>query len=100
MEFQLLSNDPASNARAGLLRTDHGDIPTPVFMPVGTLGAVKAVHPRELKNDLQAPIMLSNTYHLYLRPGMEVIEHAGGGAGVAVQQRRQVQLLGWTHFDR
>ena len=78
MEFQLLSNDPASNARAGLLRTDHGDIPTPVFMPVGTLGAVKAVHPRELKNDLQAPIMLSNTYHLYLRPGMEVIEHAGG----------------------
>ena len=53
-------------------------IPTPVFMPVGTLGAVKAVHPRELRNDLNAPIMLSNTYHLYLRPGMEVIEHAGG----------------------
>ncbi len=78
MEFQLLANDPASKARAGLLRTDHGDVPTPVFMPVGTLGAVKAVHPRELRDDLHAPIMLSNTYHLYLRPGMEVIEHAGG----------------------
>jgi queuine tRNA-ribosyltransferase len=62
----------------GTLHTDHGPIPTPVFMPVGTLGAVKAVHPRELRNDLDAPIMLSNTYHLYLRPGVEVLEHAGG----------------------
>ena len=78
MHFDLLANDPASNARAGVLHTDHGDIPTPVFMPVGTLGAVKAVHPRELRNALDAPIMLSNTYHLYLRPGMEVLEHAGG----------------------
>jgi len=78
MHFDLLANDPHSSARAGVLHTAHGDIPTPVFMPVGTLGAVKAVHPRELKNDLDAPIMLSNTYHLYLRPGTEVLEHAGG----------------------
>ena len=78
MRFQLLHNDPGSNARAGELHTDHGIIPTPVFMPVGTLGAVKAIHPRELRNDLDAPIMLSNTYHLYLRPGIGVIENAGG----------------------
>ncbi len=78
MRFKLLHNDPASNARAGELHTDHGIVPTPVFMPVGTLGAVKAIHPRELRNDLDAPIMLSNTYHLYLRPGIGVIENAGG----------------------
>ena len=78
MHFDLIANDPHSSARAGVLHTPHGPIPTPVFMPVGTLGAVKAVHPRELKNDLDAPIMLSNTYHLYLRPGTEVLEHAGG----------------------
>ena len=78
MQFKLLHNDPGSAARAGELHTDHGSIPTPVFMPVGTLGAVKAIHPRELRNDLQAPIMLSNTYHLYLRPGTGVIENAGG----------------------
>ena len=78
MHFDLLTTDPSSNARAGVLHTAHGDIPTPVFMPVGTLGAVKAVHPREVKRDLNAPIMLSNTYHLYLRPGTEVLQHAGG----------------------
>jgi len=78
MEFALSSIDPASHARAGELRTDHGTVPTPAFMPVGTLGAVKAVHPRELRDDLDAPIMLANTYHLYLRPGIEVLEHAGG----------------------
>ncbi len=78
MHFDLIANDPHSAARAGVLHTPHGAIPTPVFMPVGTLGAVKAVHPRELKSDLDAPIMLSNTYHLYLRPGTEVLEHAGG----------------------
>lgn len=78
MSFTLLATDPASQARAGELCTDHGTIPTPVFMPVGTLGAVKAVHPRELREDLDAPIMLGNTYHLYLRPGTEVLEHAGG----------------------
>ncbi|MFN3875474.1 MAG: tRNA guanosine(34) transglycosylase Tgt [Flavobacteriales bacterium] len=78
MRFDLLANDPHSSARAGMLHTGHGSIPTPVFMPVGTLGAVKAVHPLELKRDLDAPIMLGNTYHLYLRPGTEVLEHAGG----------------------
>ncbi|MBK8341791.1 MAG: tRNA guanosine(34) transglycosylase Tgt [Flavobacteriales bacterium] len=78
MHFDLLRTDAASKARAGLLHTDHGPIPTPVFMPVGTLGAVKAVHPRELRQDLDAPIMLSNTYHLYLRPGTAVLEGAGG----------------------
>ena len=78
MHFDLITVDAHSSARAGVLHTPHGPIPTPVFMPVGTLGAVKAVHPRELKNDLDAPIMLSNTYHLYLRPGTEVLEHAGG----------------------
>ena len=78
MRFEQLANDPRSSARAGVLHAPHGAIPTPVFMPVGTLGAVKAVHPRELKDDLDAPIMLSNTYHLYLRPGTEVLEHAGG----------------------
>ncbi|MBS1583442.1 MAG: tRNA guanosine(34) transglycosylase Tgt [Bacteroidetes bacterium] len=78
MDFTLLTTDPKSKARAGELHTGHGTVPTPVFMPVGTLGAVKAVHVRELRNDVGALIMLSNTYHLYLRPGTEVLEHAGG----------------------
>jgi queuine tRNA-ribosyltransferase len=78
MEFTLLKTDPKSKARAGELITGHGVVPTPIFMPVGTLGGVKAVHMRELRNDVKASIMLSNTYHLYLRPGTEVIEHAGG----------------------
>ncbi len=78
MRFLLEKNDPASHARAGELRTAHGVVPTPVFMPVGTLGAVKAVHPRELRDDLGSPMMLSNTYHLYLRPGADVLEKAGG----------------------
>lgn len=78
MEFKLLNTDPRSKARAGELHTAHGVVPTPIFMPVGTLGGVKAVHMRELRDDVKASIMLSNTYHLYLRPGMEVIEHAGG----------------------
>lgn len=78
MKFNLLTTDPNSKARAGELHTAHGVVPTPIFMPVGTLGAVKAVHMRELKEDVKASIMLSNTYHLYLRPGTEVLEHAGG----------------------
>jgi len=78
MEFKLLTTDPKSKARAGELHTAHGVVPTPIFMPVGTLGGVKAVHVRELKQDVKASIMLSNTYHLYLRPGTEVLEHAGG----------------------
>ncbi|MFA7409768.1 MAG: tRNA guanosine(34) transglycosylase Tgt [Bacteroidales bacterium] len=78
MEFQIESIDPASHARAGKFRTGHGEVPTPVFMPVGTGGTVKAVHQRELKSDIDAPIILSNTYHLYLRPGTDVLKAAGG----------------------
>ena len=78
MKFTLLNTDQHSQARAGLLETDHGTIETPMFMPVGTAGTVKAVHQRELKNDIGAQIILGNTYHLYLRPGLEVIEAAGG----------------------
>ncbi len=78
MKFVLQHTDFKSNARAGLLATDHGDILTPIFMPVGTLGTVKGVHLTELKQDVGAQITLANTYHLYLRPGIDVIEKAGG----------------------
>ena len=78
MFFSIQSKDPQSKARTGVLTTDHGSIKTPVFMPVGTAGTVKAVHQRELENDIQAQIILGNTYHLYLRPGLKVIEKAGG----------------------
>ena len=78
MTFDIQHNDPASKARAGILQTDHGQIQTPIFMPVGTAGSVKAVHQRELKEDINAQIILGNTYHLYLRPGLEIIEKAGG----------------------
>ena len=78
MTFELQYTDAKSNARAGLITTDHGQIQTPIFMPVGTLGTVKGVHLTELKEDIEAQIILGNTYHLYLRPGLEVIEKAGG----------------------
>ncbi len=78
MKFTLLHSDSQTKARAGLLETAHGVIETPIFMPVGTAGTVKAVHQRELKNDIQAQIILGNTYHLYLRPGTSVLEAAGG----------------------
>ncbi len=78
MKFELKTTDPNSRARTGLISTDHGEIPTPIFMPVGTAGSVKAVHQRELKNDIDAKIILGNTYHLYLRPGLDVLENAGG----------------------
>ena len=78
MEFKLEAQDTKSKARAGVLSTAHGDIPTPIFMPVGTAGTVKAVHTRELKEDIDAKIILGNTYHLYLRPGLDVLEKAGG----------------------
>ena len=78
MKFELQYTDPKSNARAGLITTDHGQIETPIFMPVGTLGTVKGVHLHELKNDIKAQIILGNTYHLYLRPGLDIIEGAGG----------------------
>ena len=70
MKFSLKAQDPLSKARAGEITTDHGTIQTPIFMPVGTAGTVKAVHQHELKNDIKAQIILGNTYHLYLRPGL------------------------------
>ena len=78
MRFNLEKTCPGSSARAGEITTDHGKIKTPIFMPVGTAGAVKAVHIKELKEDVKAQIILGNTYHLYLRPGLDVIKNAGG----------------------
>ncbi len=78
MEFKLEGNDPGSKARAGEITTDHGKIQTPIFMPVGTAGTVKGVHQRELKDDIKAEIILGNTYHLYLRPGLDILKTAGG----------------------
>ncbi len=78
MNFELIAVSANSRARAGVLTTDHGKIETPIFMPVGTAGTVKGVHTRDLKEDIKAQIILGNTYHLYLRPGMDVIERAGG----------------------
>ena len=78
MKFNLIKKDKHSNARMGLIKTAHGNIETPIFMPVGTLGTVKAVHNHELINDTLAQIILSNTYHLYLRPGLDIIRDAGG----------------------
>ena len=78
LQFQLEHTDYITKARAGKITTDHGEILTPIFMPVGTVGSVKAVNQQQLKNDVKAQIILGNTYHLYLRPGIEVLEAAGG----------------------
>ena len=78
MKFEIKHTAPATQARAGVLTTAHGDIPTPIFMPVGTVGSVKGVHQRELAQDIDAKIILGNTYHLYLRPGTDILEKAGG----------------------
>jgi queuine tRNA-ribosyltransferase len=78
MKFTITHKDSKSAARSGFLCTDHGNIETPVFMPVGTAGTVKGVHIPELKNEINATIILGNTYHLYLRPGIDIIEQAGG----------------------
>lgn len=78
MKFELKATDTASRARAGRITLDHGDIETPIFMPVGTLGTVKGVHQRELKEEIKPDVILGNTYHLYMRPQMDVIEKAGG----------------------
>ncbi|HPV57632.1 MAG TPA: tRNA guanosine(34) transglycosylase Tgt, partial [Tenuifilaceae bacterium] len=78
MDFKLHKTDGSSSARAGVITTDHGVIETPIFMPVGTVGSVKGVSHRELENDINAQIILGNTYHLYLRPGLDVLEQAGG----------------------
>jgi queuine tRNA-ribosyltransferase len=78
MKFELKATDPNSSARAGVMTTAHGDIETPIFMPVGTAGTVKAVHQREIKEDINAQIILGNTYHLYLRPGLDILKKFGG----------------------
>ncbi|MDE5727620.1 MAG: tRNA guanosine(34) transglycosylase Tgt, partial [Duncaniella sp.] len=78
MEYKVIAEAPGSDARAGVITTDHGLIETPIFMPVGTVGSVKAVHRHELEEDVKAQIILGNTYHLYLRPGMDIMERAGG----------------------
>jgi queuine tRNA-ribosyltransferase len=78
LTFSLVTTDSKSNARAGVVTTAHGQIQTPIFMPVGTVGSVKAVHTREIENDIKAQIILGNTYHLYLRPGLDILQKAGG----------------------
>lgn len=78
LNFSIQHRDSGSGARAGLISTDHGEIPTPIFMPVGTVGSVKAVSQKQLKEEVEAKIILGNTYHLYLRPGTETLEAAGG----------------------
>ncbi len=78
MNFKLVKSDDKSSARAGFIETDHGTIETPIFMPVGTAGTVKGIHQRDIKEDINADIILGNTYHLYLRPGLDIIEKAGG----------------------
>ena len=87
MKYSLVKNDAKSNARAGLLTTDHGVIETPIFMPVGTVGSVKATHIRDLEDEIKAQIILGNTYHLYLRPGLDVLHECGG----------LHQFNGWHH---
>ncbi|MDD4150899.1 MAG: tRNA-guanine transglycosylase, partial [Bacteroidales bacterium] len=78
MKFLVSHNDTKTNARCGIITTGHGKIETPVFMPVGTAGTVKGVHITELKSEINAKIILGNTYHLYLRPGIDIIQKAGG----------------------
>ncbi|MFN8697891.1 MAG: tRNA-guanine transglycosylase, partial [Flavobacteriales bacterium] len=78
LQFELSHTDPGSHARAGRITTDHGVIETPIFMPVGTAGTVKAITQQDLANDVQAQIILGNTYHLYLRPGTSILREAGG----------------------
>jgi len=78
MQFELFSTDQNSAARAGRITTDHGTIETPIFMPVGTSATVKGIHQRELKNEINPDIILGNTYHLFLRPGIEIMHQAGG----------------------
>ncbi|MDE6649886.1 MAG: tRNA guanosine(34) transglycosylase Tgt [Muribaculaceae bacterium] len=78
LEFKLEHTCPGSQARAGIITTAHGQIKTPIFMPVGTVGSVKAVHQHELRDDIKAQIILGNTYHLYLRPGLDILRSAGG----------------------
>ena len=92
MNFELLHRDPASRARAGLIRTDHSEIETPVFMPVGTAGSVKGIHQRELADDIEAPVILGNTYHLYLRPGLETLREAHKSQDLEATEKATAEL--------
>ena len=87
MNFTLEHTDTASDARTGIITTDHGQIKTPIFMPVGTVGSVKAVHFEELRRQVEAQIILGNTYHLYLRPGLDILRKAGGLHGFTGWER-------------
>ncbi|MGI6223750.1 MAG: tRNA guanosine(34) transglycosylase Tgt [Prevotella sp.] len=87
MNFKVEHNDEASDARTGIITTDHGQIKTPIFMPVGTVGSVKAVHFEELRQQVKAQIILGNTYHLYLRPGLDILRKAGGLHGFTGWER-------------
>ena len=78
MKFVKTATAPGSGARCGIITTDHGQIETPIFMPVGTVGSVKGIYHRDLESDIKAEIILGNTYHLYLRPGLDVLKAAGG----------------------
>ncbi len=78
MKYRIVARDPGSAARRGVITTDHGEIETPIFMPVGTVGSVKGVYHRDLEDDIRAEIILGNTYHLYLRPGLDILRQAGG----------------------
>ena len=78
MEFSIEATAQGTSARAGRFTTAHGEVQTPIFMPVGTVGSVKAVHQRELRDDIRAQIILGNTYHLYLRPGLDILRRVGG----------------------
>ena len=78
MEFTLTASDTHSGARTGIFTTSHGEVRTPIFMPVGTVGSVKGVYHKDLRDDIEAEIILGNTYHLYLRPGLETLRKAGG----------------------
>ena len=99
MAFKLLHKDEKSRARAGILSTDHGDIETPIFMPVGTSATVKGVHQKELQDEVKAQIILGNTYHLYLRPGSDLIQRANGLHNF-MHWHQPIQWLGFSHFDR
>ena len=93
MNFKLHHKDNLSKARSGTITTDHGDIPTPIFMPVGTAGTVKSVAQKDLENEVDAKIILGNTYHLYLRPGIDLLENIGGLESVESINRRKASTL-------
>lgn len=93
MDFTIQHTDAYSNARTGKITTAHGDIETPIFMPVGTQGTVKAVHFSELEQEVKAEIILGNTYHLYLRPGLDILQKAGGLHAFNTPKNQYLQIV-------